>query len=121
MPMTMHSNVWPTQGAQKTQAHLTNRNLLTSNQAEVDTKPELEIYADDVQCSHGATVAQLDASQLHYLRTRGVSEQEARVLLNFGFINELLNRAGSEPVRQYLRPRLASLFARDPNLARHLL
>ncbi|MFA5494157.1 MAG: Fe-S cluster assembly protein SufD [Porticoccaceae bacterium] len=107
--------------AQKTHARLSNRNLLTSNKAEVDTKPELEIYADDVQCSHGATVAQLDAAQLHYLRTRGVSEQEARVLLSFGFINELLNRITREPLRQYLRQQLRGLFAREPELARHLL
>lgn len=108
-------------GAQKTSAHLSNRNLLTSNKAEIDTKPELEIYADDVQCSHGATVAQLDEAQMHYLRTRGVSEQEARVLLSFGFINEILNRIHREPLRNYLRPRLAGLFAREPELARHLL
>lgn len=108
-------------GAQKTSAHLSNCNLLTSNTAEVDTKPELEIYADDVQCSHGATVAQIDAGQLHYLRTRGVSQREAEVLLSFGFLNELLNRSPLEPVRQYLRPRLAEQFARDPNLTRHLL
>lgn len=107
--------------AQKTSAHLNNRNLLTSNTAEVDTKPELEIYADDVVCSHGATVAQLDEGELYYLRARGVSEQEARVLLSFGFINELLNRSPHEPIRQYLRPQLAALFARDPNLTRHLL
>lgn len=107
--------------AQKTSAHLSNRNLLTSNTAEVDTKPELEIYADDVQCSHGATVAQLDAGELHYLRTRGISRQEALVLLSFGFINELLNRFRHEPVRQFLRPQLAALFARDPDLTRHLL
>ena len=108
-------------GAQKTSAHLQNRNLLTSNTAEVDTKPELEIYADDVQCSHGATVAQLDDKQMYYLRTRGVPEQEARVLLSFGFINELLNRLGREPLQAYLRPQLAGLFAKDPSLARHLL
>lgn len=107
--------------AQKTAAHLSNRNLLTSNKAEVDTKPELEIYADDVQCSHGATVAQLDPVQLHYLRTRGVAEQEARVLLSFGFINELLNRITREPLRHYLRQQLRGLFAREPELVRHLL
>ena len=108
-------------GAQKTSAHLHNRNLLTSDTAEVDTKPELEIYADDVQCSHGATVAQLDDRQMYYLRTRGVSEQEARVLLSFGFINEILNRIDREPLREYLRPQLAGLFATDPALTRHLL
>ena len=58
--------------AQKTRAELSNKNLLTSAAAEVDTKPELEIYADDVQCAHGATVAQLDETSLHYLRSRGM-------------------------------------------------
>jgi hypothetical protein len=67
------------------------RNLLTSAEAEVNTKPELEIYADDVQCAHGATVAQLDEVSLHYLRTRGVSREEAEVMLSFGFINELID------------------------------
>lgn len=108
-------------GAQKSEAHLSNKNLLTSNSAEIDTKPELEIYNDDVICSHGATVAQLDSTQLHYLRTRGVSSQEARVLLSFGFINELIAEIDHEPLQQYLRPKLAELFAKDPSLARHLL
>jgi len=108
-------------GARKTEAHLSNKNLLTSNTAEIDTKPELEIYNDDVICSHGATVSQLDSVQLHYLRTRGVSSQEARVLLSFGFINELIAEIDHEPLQQYLRPKLAELFAKDPELARHLL
>lgn len=107
--------------AQKTRAELSNKNLLTSLEAEVNTKPELEIYADDVQCAHGATVAQLDALALHYLRTRGVSQAEAEVMLSFGFINELIEGLKLEPVRDYLRPLLASRFARDEGLARHLL
>jgi Fe-S cluster assembly protein SufD len=60
--------------AQKTDAHQSNRNLLLSEGAEVDTKPQLEIYADDVKCSHGATVGQLDENQVFYLRSRGVGE-----------------------------------------------
>lgn len=107
--------------AQKTRAELSNRNLLTSAEATVNSKPELEIYADDVQCAHGATVAQLDALALHYLRTRGVSEDEAKVMLSFGFINELIEELELEGLRDYLRPMLASRFARDPDLARHLL
>ena len=107
--------------AQKTRAELSNRNLLTSNEATVNTKPELEIYADDVQCAHGATVAQLDATALHYLRTRGVSREEAEVMLSFGFINELIDGLELESVRDYLRPILAARFARDEALARHLL
>ncbi len=107
--------------AQKTRAELSNKNLLTSQEAEVNTKPELEIYADDVQCAHGATVAQLDALSLHYLRTRGVSRAEAEVMLSFGFINELIEGLDLDAVRDYLRPLLASRFARDESLARHLL
>lgn len=107
--------------AQKTRAELSNRNLLTSAEATVNTKPELEIYADDVQCAHGATVAQLDATALHYLRTRGVSAEEAEVMLSFGFVNELIEGVRLASLRAYLRPLLAERFARDPDLARHLL
>lgn len=107
--------------AQKTRAQLSNRNLLTSAEAEVNSKPELEIYADDVQCAHGATVARLDELALHYLRTRGVARAEAEVMLSFGFINELIDGIALEPLRRYLRPRLARRFARDEKLARHLL
>lgn len=106
--------------AQKTLAQLNNRNLLTSERAEVDTKPELEIYADDVQCAHGATVAQIDQQALHYFLTRGISLKEAEVMLSFGFINELLNTIKLSEVADYLRPLLADRFARDPNLLRHI-
>jgi Fe-S cluster assembly protein SufD len=106
--------------AQKTRAELSNKNLLTSAEAEVNTKPELEIYADDVQCAHGATVAQLDDLALHYLRSRGVSRAEAEVMLSFGFVNEVLESARLEALRDHLRPLLAGRFARDPSLMRHL-
>ncbi|EED31649.1 FeS assembly protein SufD [gamma proteobacterium NOR5-3] len=107
--------------AQKTRAELSNKNLLTSAEAQINSKPELEIYADDVQCAHGATVAQLDELAMHYLRTRGVSRDEAEVMLSFGFINELIEALKLEPLRNYLRPVLASRFARESELARHLL
>ncbi|MEM8497077.1 MAG: Fe-S cluster assembly protein SufD [Pseudomonadota bacterium] len=107
--------------AQQTRAELSNRNLLTSDQAEINTKPELEIYADDVQCAHGATVAQLDETSLHYLRSRGVSRAEAEVMLSFGFINELVDGIRLSALRDYLRPFLARRFAGDAELARHLL
>ncbi|MEE4279405.1 MAG: Fe-S cluster assembly protein SufD [Halieaceae bacterium] len=107
--------------AQKTRAELSNKNLLTSTEAEVNTKPELEIYADDVSCAHGATVAQLDAEALHYLRTRGVSRDEAEVMLSFGFINELVDGVALEALRTYLKPRVAARFARDETLMRHIL
>jgi Fe-S cluster assembly protein SufD len=102
--------------AQKTVAQLNNKNLLTSTRAEIDTKPELEIYADDVQCAHGATVAQIDEPALHYLRTRGVSRDEAETMLSFGFINEVIDTVRCKALRDYLQPMLARRFSRDPLL-----
>jgi Fe-S cluster assembly protein SufD len=107
--------------AQKTLAQLSNKNLLLSDKAEVDTKPELEIYADDVQCAHGATVARLDANALHYFRTRGISQREAEVMLSFGFINELIEKLSQPALVNYLRPVLNQWFARDSSLVDHLL
>jgi Fe-S cluster assembly protein SufD len=102
--------------AQKTLAELSNKNLLTSNKAEIYTKPELEIYADDVKCAHGATVSQLNATALYYLQSRGVSRTEAEVMMSFGFINELLEQIPEAAVHDYLFPRLAALFGRDQTL-----
>lgn len=106
--------------AQKTLAELSNKNLLTSNKAEIDTKPELEIYADDVKCAHGATVSQLNATAMYYLQSRGVSRQEAEVMLSFGFINELLEQIVEPGVQDYLRPHLARLFGRDNELLQRI-
>ena len=99
--------------AQKTLAELNNRNLLTSNSAEIDTKPELEIYADDVRCAHGATISQLDETALYYLQSRGISPAQARVMLSFGFINELLQGLPHEDIKTALGTHLSALFAAD--------
>ena len=96
--------------AQKTLAEMSNRNLLTSPKAEIYTKPELEIYADDVRCGHGATIAQLDETSVFYLQSRGVSRADAVRMLSFGFINELLNEVPEQAIQDYLRPRLTALF-----------
>ena len=101
------------QDAQKTNAQLSNKNLLTSPNAEVDTKPELEIYADDVQCAHGATVSQREEDSLFYFLSRGIGREEAEVMLNFGFINELVDRIELEPLHDYVRPRIAAHFGRQ--------
>jgi Fe-S cluster assembly protein SufD len=74
-----------------------------------------------VQCSHGATVAQLDDTALHYFRTRGISRQEAEAMLSFGFINELINALPNPALIDHLRPMLTQWFARDPTLVRHLI
>ena len=106
--------------AQKTLAELNNKNLLLTSQAEINTKPELEIYADDVKCAHGATVAQLDQHAVFYLQSRGVSQREAEVMLSFGFINELLQSLPDSAVSKYLRPILAQQFGREDDLSQHL-
>jgi Fe-S cluster assembly protein SufD len=86
-------------GAQRTDAHQSSRNLLLAPQAEIDTRPELEIYADDVKCSHGATVGQLDADAVFYLRSRGLDEAQARAALSYAFAEPVIARCGVEAVR----------------------
>ena len=82
--------------AQQTNAYQTNNNLLLSPDAEINTKPELEIYADDVKCSHGATAGELDERELFYLRSRGLDPETARSMLTFAFADEVLERFTSE-------------------------
>jgi len=89
-------------GAQKTDAKQTNRSLMLSPQATVNTKPQLEIFADDVKCTHGATVGQLRDEEVFYLRSRGMSEETARQLLTYGFANEIVERIRLQPVRAFL-------------------
>jgi Fe-S cluster assembly protein SufD len=90
------------QDAQKTDAKQTNQTLLLSDDATINTKPQLEIYADDVKCTHGATVGQLDAEQTFYLRSRGVGLKEARALLTFAFANDIIERIKVASVRERL-------------------
>ncbi len=87
--------------AQQSHAHLANANLMLSRNAEIDTKPQLEIYADDVQCSHGTTVGQLDPEMLFYLRSRGIGEAEARKLICLGFAGEILETLQDPPLREH--------------------
>ena len=88
--------------AQKTDANQSNRNLLLSRQCEIDSKPEMEIYADDVKCGHGSTVGQLDEQQLFFLRARGLKEIEARSLLTYAFAIDVLQRIDDETIAQAL-------------------
>jgi Fe-S cluster assembly protein SufD len=98
--------------AQKTLAELNNRNLLMSRDAEINTKPELEIYADDVKCAHGATIAEIDKKSLYYLQSRGVSKAQAQIMLSFGFINELVDQMPNQVLAEWLRPQLRQRFAK---------
>ena len=89
--------------AQKTNAYQKNDNLLLSDDAEIDTKPELEIYADDVKCSHGATSGDLDPMALFYLRSRGLPRATAESVLTFAFAAEVIERFADETVRHHVR------------------
>ncbi len=97
--------------AQKILAQMNNRNLLMSPNAQINTKPELEIYADDVRCAHGATIAEIDEEAMFYLQSRGVSRSEAQIMLSFAFINELVDQMKNDAVAQWLRPMLRERFA----------
>lgn len=94
-----NGKIFVREDAQKTDAKQTNKTLLLSNEASIHTKPQLEILADDVRCTHGATVGQLNADALFYLRTRGIGKEQARALLTFAFANDIVNRIKVEPVR----------------------
>ena len=98
--------------AQKTDAKQTNRALLLSREAEIDTKPQLEIFADDVKCTHGATVGQLDENALFYLRARGIAEQDARDILIAAFASDILNNVKVEPLRERLQKELLTRLRR---------
>lgn len=88
--------------AQKTDAKQTNQNLLLSRDATINTKPQLEIFADDVRCTHGATIGRLDEDALFYLRARGIGKDEARALLTFAFASDILGRIRVEKLRERL-------------------
>ncbi len=96
--------------AQKTLAELNNRNLLLTRGAQINTKPELEIYADDVQCAHGATVAEIDEEALYYMLTRGIDRQQALVMLNFGFVQEMVFQMPNKALADWLQPILKTRF-----------
>jgi len=97
-----HGRIYVHPVAQKTDAKQTNKNLLLSDDATADTKPQLEIYADDVKCTHGATVGQLNEESIFYLRSRGIPEKTARRMLIHAFAGEIIERVKCEPVREQL-------------------
>ncbi|MGF1580015.1 MAG: Fe-S cluster assembly protein SufD [Gemmataceae bacterium] len=92
--------------AQKTDAKQTNQALLLSDDATIDTKPQLEIFADDVKCTHGATVGQLDETSLFYLRSRGIGMEQAKSLLTFAFANDIIQRIKVDAIRNQLEDAL---------------
>ena len=105
-----HGRVIVRPDAQKTDARQSSRNLLLSRGAEIDTKPQLEIHADDVKCSHGSTIGQLDPDALFYLRARGITEDDARRLLTRAFVSEVTRSLRFEPLRVRIEEQLVELL-----------
>ena len=97
--------------APKVEAYQSNRNVCASATAKMFTKPQLEIYTDDVKCSHGATVGQLDRDALFYMRTRGIPEQEARILLMQAFMSDVIDGVRIEALKDRLRHLVEKRFA----------
>ena len=102
-------------GAQKTSSQMTNQNLTATKEARMYTQPMLEIYADDVKCAHGSTVGQLNDAALFYMRQRGISLQEAKVLLQNAFINEVIDHMQLEPLRDRLHHLVEKRFRGELN------
>ncbi len=103
------------EGAQRTVSQQTNRNLCATREARMYTQPQLEIYADDVKCSHGATVGQLDENALFYMRQRGIEEKEARLLLMFAFVNEVVDEIRLEALKDRLHLLVEKRFRGELN------
>jgi Fe-S cluster assembly protein SufD len=97
-----NGKIYVREGAQKTDAMQTNKNLLLSPQARVDTKPQLEIYADDVKCAHGAAVGQIDEEELFYLQARGINPELGRSLLTYGFAEEVIDKIKIDSIKHQL-------------------
>ena len=102
-------------GAQKTTSQETNQNLCATKTARMYTQPMLEIYADDVKCSHGSTVGQLDDAALFYMRQRGISLEEAKLLLRFAFVNEVIDKMELAPLRDRLHHLVEKRFRGELN------
>ena len=107
--------VYVAPGAQKTTSQMTNQNLTTTREARMLTQPMLEIYADDVKCAHGSTVGQLNDAALFYMRQRGISEREARTLLEIAFVGEVIDAIELEPLRDRLHRLVDKRFRGELN------
>jgi len=96
--------------AQKSQGAMSNNNLLLSSSAEIDSKPELEIYADDVKCAHGTTIGRLNEQEVYYLKTRGLSDEQARLMLTLGFVLEIVRACPIQEIAEFWEAQLSQLL-----------
>ena len=112
-----HGRIHVNPGAQKTDAKQTNKNLLLYDEATVDTKPQLEIHADDVKCTHGATIGQMNEESIFYLRVRGIGEDLARRMLMHGFAGEIIDRVQHPVLREALDQIVWARLEENPQIA----
>ncbi len=108
-----NGKIFVRQYAQKTNAFQSNRNILLSDNASINTKPQLEIWADDVKCSHGATTGQIDQEQLFYLRSRGLNKESARAMLLYAFAQDVLDKIKVKSIRETLDEVIAQRLNKD--------
>ncbi len=108
-----NGKIFVRQYAQKTNAYQSNKNILLDETATMNTKPQLEIWADDVKCSHGCTIGALDEEPLFYLRARGIPERQARVLLLFAFVDDVLDRIKIEAVRKFAEQKIHEVIGQN--------
>jgi len=107
---TFNGKIFVRKDAQKTNAFQSNKNILLSEAGTINTKPQLEIYADDVKCSHGSTTGKLDADRIFYLRARGLSTESAKKLLMHAFASEVVNTIKIEALREYIEEKISNTF-----------
>jgi len=107
---TFNGKVFVRKDAQKTNAFQSNKNILLSETGTINTKPQLEIYADDVKCSHGTSTGKLDEEKIFYLLARGLSPQSAKKLLMNAFASEVVNTVKIEPLREYIEGKIFKTF-----------
>jgi Fe-S cluster assembly protein SufD len=107
---TFNGKIYVRKDAQKTNAFQSNKNILLSDEGTINTKPQLEIYADDVKCSHGTSTGKLDADKIFYLRARGLSELSAKKLLMHAFASEVVDNIKIEALREYVEAKIAARF-----------
>ena len=107
---TFNGKIFVRKDAQKTNAFQSNKNILLSDDATVNTKPQLEIYADDVKCSHGTSTGKLDADKIFYLRARGLSEVSAKKLLMYAFASEVVDTIKISSLREYVEEKISKRF-----------
>jgi len=107
---TFNGKIFVRKDAQKTNAFQSNKNILLSEAGTINTKPQLEIYADDVKCSHGASTGKLDEDKIFYLRARGLSPESAKKLLMHAFASEVVNTVKIEPLQEYIEGKIFKVF-----------